>query len=270
MTFTPAHEMRPYRLALLAIAELTTTAPLRGQNPWTKVPPNPTSCYEDGTPGFSDQVSSIRHDVFTEKDRQNVINAELRQRLNNMDMMEKQSKMLAFMQRNPTDAGKVMQDIAMAGQQTPEGLERITSRRKALDDQLKAAESQYAQDDALLGGIHRKVNENAPAPGSPGNPVLFRQYTQEYNAQYERVCAKWLMSAASPLLKYLSDFKRFLQDEQVPTHLETARVAKVELDLYGIPSANYKPTFAHDAVVEYLDAMRKVFTRRQAAPLRAG
>ena len=252
--------------SLFVVASLAFAAPpLAGQDPWAKVPAFPTTCYDDGS--YGTRLSNLRHELTTEADAQNSINSEIRQKSIDMDPMVKQQKMMAFLQKNPAEAGPMMQGIAMAGQKSAQDVERLSSRTKAMDEQLKAAEDQYKTEFAPLNEIHKKYNANMPEHGNPGNPALVRQYGEQYNAGYERLCAKWLTTPSSPLLKYLSDYKTFLTEEKVAAGLERAQWEKKEFDLYGVPSANFKPTAAHSAVGDYLDAMHKVFARRPTGPL---
>ena len=251
---------------LFVVAALAFAAsPLAGQDPWSKVPAFPTTCYNDGA--YSTRLSNIRGELATEISAQESINTEIRQKSINMDMMVKQQKMMAFLQKNPAEAGPMMQGIAMAGQKSAQDVERLSSRTKAMDEQLKAAEDQYKADFAPLNEIHKKYNANMPEHGNPGNPALVRQYGEQYNAGYERFCAQWLMTPSSPLLKYLSDYKTFLVEEKVAAGLERAQWEKKEFDLYGVPSAGFKPTAAQAAVTDYLNAVHKVFDRRPAGPL---
>jgi hypothetical protein len=241
-------------LAFVVLA--STTA--EGQDPWSRVPPLPQSCY-DANPGFVQQLQNISHELTVEMDRQAGINSEITQKSINMDMTEKQQKMMAFMQKNPTEAGKMMQDIAMAGQKSGQDVERLKERTQAFDEQLKSAEKLYATDNAVLDGIQKKYLDAE-------NLALARQLAAQYNTEYEKLCAKWLKSESSPLLKYLADYKRYLVEEQIPMDEERAQWAKKEFTLYGVPSTGYKSTAVPKAVTDYLGAMITVYGRRNTAP----
>ena len=65
-----------------------------------------------------------------------------------------------------------------------------------------------------------------PASGSGGSAARARQLATQYNAEYERICAKWLVSGSSPLLKYLAEYKQFLLDEKIPNGEKGAESAK--------------------------------------------
>jgi len=262
--------MRRPRAAVVTVAGLLgLTASLAAQDPWSRVPAFPTSCYDTGNPGFLEMLSSFRHEVVAAADRQTAINSALRQKLIDMDPSEKQSKMMAFMMKNPTEAGQMMQDIAAAGQQSNQFMEQFLQKKAALDEQLNSAESLYLKAKAPLDAVLQQWNAAQPDHGKPRNPVLSRQLAARYDAEYEHLCAKWLRADSSPLLKYLSDLKAFQISEQIPGELERERHLKREFDLYGVAHGTLKSTAAQQAVLDYVTAMTTVFRRRDTQTLTA-
>jgi hypothetical protein len=81
------------------------------------------------------------------------------------------------------------------------------------------------------------------------------------------MCAKYLVSEASPFLKYLANFRNYLVTEQIPGDAERTRYQKLQFEINAIPAGDFKSTDVHKAVGEYLVAMQKVFSRRHTTPL---
>lgn len=253
---------------LLALAISPCLAePLAAQDPWAKVPAFPTACYDNDTPGFGDRVSTFRHEITVTSDRQAAINSAIKQKLNDLDVSTQQSNMMSFMTKNPAKAGAMMQEIALAGQKQQQVMQRLTEMTGALSEQLKAAEAEYARENAALSAIQVEWSKVAAAAHSPGDPARARQLAARYDAEYARICAKYLVSESSPFLKYLADLKNYLVTEKIPGDGERARYEKLQFELNAIPSADFKPTGIYAAVTEYLDGMQKVFSRRHSVPL---
>jgi hypothetical protein len=254
--------------ALVALAtSLYLAEPLAAQDPWARVPAFPTACYDNETPGFGERVSVIRHEITVVSDRQAAINSAIKQKLNDLDVSKQQANMMAFMTKNPAKAGAVMQEIALAGQKQQQVLQRFIEMTGALSEQLKAAEAEYARENDALSAIQIEWSKVAPAPGAPGDPVRARQLAARHDAEYARMCAKYLVSESSPFLKYLADLKNYLITEKIPGDGERARYENLQFELNAIPSAEFKPTGIYAAVTEYLDGVQKVFARRHSVPL---
>jgi hypothetical protein len=139
----------------------------------------------------------------------------------------------------------------------------------ALAEQLEAAGAEYGREKAQVDAIQIEWSKVAPAPGSPGNPARATQLAARYNAEYERMCAKYLVSETSPFLKYLADFKAFLITEQIPGDAERTRYEKLQFEVNALPAGDFSSIGVYTAVSEYLDQMQKVFTRRHTVPLAA-
>ena len=88
----------PSVLALLLLMVVAT--PLTAQNPWTRVPAFPTTCYTSGDP-FPEQLEAAMAANQDAIGRQEQINHGLNDQLKSMDRSAMQSKMMAYMQKNP-------------------------------------------------------------------------------------------------------------------------------------------------------------------------
>ena len=256
--------LRPSVVSVLLATAVGLAPSIAAQDVWAKVPPFPTSCYDNETPGFVDRLSNIRHEIVVASDQQNDINSALRQKVIDMDPSEKQSKMMAFMMKNPTEAGKVMQDMATAGQREAAAVERLSQKTSALSAQLKAAEAKYATDFKPLEAVQKEYQKEAdPA----GNPARARQLAAQFDAGWEQHCTKYLKAESSPLLKYLADYKTFLLEDQIPGDEAKVKYQKFDFDINGIASTTFKSTAVQKAVTDYLTQVTTVFGRLRAQPI---
>ncbi len=252
---------------LVALAtSLRLAEPPVAQDPWSKVLPFPTSCYDNETPGFVGRLSNISHEIVVASDKQNDINSALRQKIIDMDPSEKQSKMMAFMMKNPSEAGKVMQEIATAGERQTAATERLVQKQSALAAQLRAAEAQYDTDFKPMAAVFAEYMKEADPSG---NAARARQLAAEFDAGYERHCAKYLTAGSSPLLKYLSDYRSFLLEVQIPNDEANMKYQKLDFEINGVVSTTFKSTAVQRAVVAYLSQLSTVFSRIRAVPITA-
>lgn len=248
------------RLLALAFAVLAASR-LIAQDPWARVPPHPTSCYDKE--GFTARLSNLRHEVVVQGDRQQAINAAIDEKLNELSPEARQAKMMAFMTKDPMAAGKQMQELATAGERQQGAMAALTHKRQALDEQWRAAQQEFERDNAPLGPVYRKAMAQME-PG--GNAALGRQLFAQHNAEYEKLCAKWFTGDRSPFLAYLTALRQFLTKEFIPAEEERASMSTLQFRIYGVDMANYKSTAPHAAAAEYIDAMSRVFGKRRDAP----
>lgn len=249
------------RRALAVALTFLVATPFLAQDPWAKVPPHPTSCYDKED--FTAQLSNLRHEVVVLGDRQRDINTAIDEKLNEMSPEAKQAKMMAFMTKDPMAAGKQMQELATAGEQQQGAMMALNQKRQALDEQWKAAQQAFERESAPLGPIYQKAQVQME-PG--GNSALGRQLFAQHNAEYEKLCAKWFTGERSPFLAYLGALRQFLEKELIPAEEERTQVSRLQFRIYGVDMANYKSTARHAAATEYMDAMSRVFGKRRAAP----
>ena len=238
---------------------LLASAPPSAQGLWSKVPPFPTTCFTQDQ--FYEQAGKAYEETLALYKKQYEENAAIDQRLRDLDAATQQSRMMAFMQKDPMNAGKFMQEAAMAGQRAGDMQADVDAKRKALKEQFETLQSQYKADMAKTDPLWTKFVD-AQAHGSNATPAKINEYAAAFNAAYEnRVCAKW-WKTTSPFLPYLADFKRFAVESWIPLEEFVANTKRQSLDIMGIPSAGYKSPGEAQAVGEYLREAQKVFQLR--------
>ncbi len=249
--------------ASLLTCSLFASVPVAAQNLWSKVPAFPTTCYNNDQ--FFSQIDLVGQESAALATRQLQENDAIQQQLKELDGATQQSRLMAFMQKDPMNAGKFMQDVATAGQRAGEMQEDIDAKWKALKDQYAPLESQYKADLAKTDPLWMRF-QNAQAPGAEVPPAKIKEYAAAFNAAYEnQVCAKW-WKASSPFVAYLADVKRFELESRVPLGEFGARTKRQNLDIMGIPSAGYKSTAEAEGVLEYVKEAQKISQLRFLGP----
>lgn len=252
----------PLLTALTVLIALS--APAAAQGPWARLPALPTACYTKSD-AFDGDGEKLRLDLDAAIGRQEEVNKSLVAKYASLDMMTQQSRLQAFMMKNPEAAGKYLEDQSnmAARMHAPE----IAEKRNASDEKLKTIQAQYVAEAAPLTPLFTRYRDaTEPAAGDAGHARI-PEYAAAYDAAYERFCGKW-WSATSPFVPWLGELKRLLVDAVIPEEDDMARVQKLQLDVMGIPAAGYKSTAELKAVREYLAAARKIYAQRPATPVK--
>lgn len=94
-----------------------------------------------------------------------------------------------------------------------------------------------------------------------GDPAKDRALIAQYNRAYDAFCAKWFGSS-SPFLSHLVALKRHLVQDVIPQVAKAPQMGKLQLQMLGIPSAEYESSEPFIAVGNYLGVVHAVFARR--------
>ena len=208
------------------------------QGVWAKVPPLPTACYtRDET--FNDDNLRAQSELEAAIGRQETINRSL-------------------------TAGVTAATVGTAHQ---DALARVTDKRKALEQKLKAVKARYVADAEPLTPLYKTYQEATdPGAGASRNTKV-PEFAAAYDAAYEKFCAKW-WATTSPFVTYLGELKRLLIETAIPSEDQLARSQRARLEAMSIPSARYKSTAETKAVKEYLEAARTIYQQRPTRPLK--
>ena len=131
----------------LLLVTLCAVTPVSGQNPWAKVPALPKACYTKGEP-FGAEVDKAIEEGEAAIAAQKETNGAAKAKLNELDMMTKQSRMTDYMRKNPAAAGQKMQEIAASG----------TKLQEAVREKEKGSR------DALHGAVRGEMRESVGTP----------------------------------------------------------------------------------------------------------
>ena len=241
------------------VFSLAPTAPAIEQGLWSKVPAFPTSCYSNDQ--FYEQAGNAYGETLPIYKKQYDANEAIDRELSHLDPAAQQTRIMAFLQKDPMNAGRFMQEAATAGQRAQEIQAEVEGKQKALNARFETLESQYKADMAKVDPLWTKF-----ARASNATVPHLNELAAAFNTAYEtQVCAKWWKSS-SPFLTYLADFKRYETESWIPYKEFVANGKRKSLDVMGMPSAGYKSPGELEAVMEYLKEAQKVFQLRFVGP----
>jgi hypothetical protein len=249
-----------------ALAVVLFPIGLAAQSAWSRVPTLPTNCYQKQDQ-FFDQADKAWVDLGHAEEEQRGVNLALGHQLTVMDPATKQSRMMAFLQKDPAKAAALMQQGSSDAAQLPERQKAAENKKKDLQGRVDALKKQYADESAPLIALRLRIDAAAEDAMNHGAGVEQRRnviapLVAQYNGAYERICAKWWSATTSPFVSYLNDFKQYEVELNIPLGDWVAKQEKDQLDLYGVPTTTYKSTAEMLAVREYLQEARTIYGLR--------
>ena len=257
-----------YRIGATLTALLAAASPLAAQTVWSSLPALPNACYTKGE-SFAADAERALASLQERLDRQEAINAAIQAQMTNLSMGEQQTRMIAFLQRDPVAGQRYMQNVSTAGTEVQERTTALSSQRVVLNDRWNEARAKFEEERKPVWALHGKAQSAWHGEhGVPANPTLGRRLSAEHNTAYEAYCNKWLRSPTSPLLSYLADLKTLLIEEEIPLGERMTESARLSYQVMSIPATGFRSTEPLKAAKEYLDAARKAFEPRLDEPLR--
>src|SRR5688572_25449316 len=107
------------RLIVTSLATLiwpiASSAAPPAQDPWTKAPSLPTTCYVESD-NYPDKFRAAIDAIQVDMDRQEQVNDQLQERVAQLDPMEQASRTQKYMMANPEEGMKLMQQNATLGE----------------------------------------------------------------------------------------------------------------------------------------------------------
>lgn len=265
---------QPAELAPLAALALTfcstvlSVSPVMGaaaaSDPWTGVPAFPTACYSEKD-GFYDALEKAKAALEDDIRKQEALNAVPTEALRQLDPMEKQRRMQAYLMKNPQEAVKYLQETQELGAAVQEAVPKDAERRQQLDDELVALRSRYdAALTAALAPMEAKIRTLPLSDGEGGSPqwAIDQRLAQlkKENAEYERLCAEWWTGSG----RFPSWLKRDRDQLQGHAALEARSDAatRANFNVMGISAGAYRSTTGMSAVRQYMMHVSNVFGGR--------
>lgn len=224
-------------LCVTAVVGILAAAPA-APDPWAKVPKSPTVCYSSQDK-YNDEVGAAIDAVNQDTYKQQEINTQLTEKLNNQDPMEQTSSMQTYMMEHPDEVTRLME-------WTQTGL----------------PEAQAALEKAL-GPLHARLKSLGISESGRAQGVVI---INQINAAYEKACPEW-WGASGHFDGWLKKYKEHLVKNRIP-HRERGEAMKVtQFKTMGIPADAFKPTVALETVALYLKEALDIFDERQIQPL---
>ena len=249
--------------ACLVLLTLFSVTPASGQDPWSRVPAFSKACYTKGDP-FGDQVQRALEETQAAIEAQKETNLAARAALDEVDAMTKQTRMNAYMQKNPAVAAQKMQLIAGSGAELQAALSEKQKASAAIEEKWKAVQAQSRKDEEAWIGLR----DQALAAFDPGSrnraqgPGLLAQSNEAYKAY----CQKWFVEPTSPFLGYLAEYKTYLVEKEVVADELAFQGQLVHFEMFGVPLNGFKSTASLEATAQYLKKVDEIFRSRQEEP----
>ena len=246
-------------IAPTALFGFLVAAPLPAQDWLSKVPAFPEACYSQQDK-FLEELEKLSNELQESISTQAETNAALKAKLDELDGGERQSRMIAFMQKDPAAAQKFMQDMA-GGQQVAQQASDLGEKREALRKKVEEADEKWKEAQKPL----------APPPDAREVETsellaLERAAAARYNAGYAKLCPVWFTEPTSPFLEYLADFKRYVVDDATPAAIEFARIVALQFTVFNVPGTGFRAVDDLKAIHEYLGEVRRIFDKRPIGP----
>jgi len=249
------------RSILGLLCALLVSTPVAAQNPWGKVPALSTSCYSDGD-SFTDQLEAARAANQEASGRQERSNIGLNHQLKTIDPADMNSRMMAYMQKDPAGFRAYMQDAAGQDAQAKQAaMAAAGARVAALKKEFETLIARYsAESEAAFAPVEAE-REKLPEFLSPVQMALI---SAKYNAAYVAVCNKWIVKGNFPA--FFAKFMDSMIKDILPLEQSLGESNKRSLEMAGIDTKDFQSTEPLEAVADYLQYIRTVYVLRQRAP----
>ncbi len=174
-------------LSASVVMAATPAAP----DPWTKVPKPPSTCYTSQDK-YNEEIDAAIEVMNKEISRQNEINNQVKAQLDNLDPMEKQTRMQNYLMQNPQEAAKIMQAAQEQGAAAEADINKDSGDEQQLQAELKEIQSRY---DAALNKVIGPLYANLKSLGisESGTPQKTIDagivIVKRINAEYEKPCS---------------------------------------------------------------------------------
>ena len=121
--------------ASLLACFLVAAAPASAQDSWGRVPALPTACYNDDH--FFETADTAYQEIAAAYRTQYDMNEAIDHQLKELDGAARQQRLMAFLQKDPINGSKFMQEGAMAAQRAGDRQTELDNQRKALASAIR-------------------------------------------------------------------------------------------------------------------------------------
>jgi len=247
------------------LARVVMAAPAPAPDPWAKVPPLPTGCYADQDKvrdAFDAAIDAMNQEVY----RQQEINASLTSKLNEIDPMEQQSRMQAFLMENPQEAMKYLETTQTRSIALQEQLAQDSATEQQLEDELTQIQSAYeAALGRTVGPLRTRLFGLGESGLTPAQVAEQNSLPAKINAAYEKECPAW-WGAAGPFHGWLKRYKTHLVQVHIPPLDELEEARRTNFKLMGVSVESLRSTATMESVVNYMKHAMTIFGGRWERP----
>ena len=270
--------MTPIHRTTLVACVLAALGASNDADPWTRVPPLPTSGYQSD--GFAERLAPAETKLKEDLAHQKEVNDQVSSKLKEIDPMELAAKQQQYMMDHPQEAMALLQRNANLGQATADNevnganeLMRLAKELEALDARYKAElEKKLGPVNAKFADLDQRAQKDkilteAGAYYAPWAQNEFNALRQEENVAYEAFAPAW-WGASGQYRGWLDRYRDVLV-RILPSRVEAEDLtAGLMAQVIEVPAGSFKPTSPLSAVQEYMQQLDKVYARRRPAPLK--
>jgi hypothetical protein len=264
--------MRSQVLAIVALVCGTTALPAQATatDPWTKVPPAPTTYFRDLD--FDRRLGDLAVELQDLRRQQEEINTSITMEYQKLGPMEIVNRMNAFMMKDPQKAMKMMEaQQATATQLDPVAIDAAKRERNAEFEQLRAAFKAEMEAAAKPYQAKREeIRKTGTVSVLAGADWAFKTKAAEtaYNEQIDKEnadisarSAAWF-GPSGKFTAWLASYRstvidRMAKGEEGIDGLKVAQFAMMET-----PAGAFRSTAQIKAAQSYLEEMRRVYDVR--------
>lgn len=253
--------------------------PARAQDPWTKVPAVPTSCFRDDD--FDARLNALTQELIADAERQQAVNTKVMERFNAMDPMERMRRMQEAMMKDPQAAARMIEASSNAGTSASttavdgtaalERLERVLEgHHKALDAAIdEALKPLYSQEQALIKSKTQLVGEaKVPQFTTAAGHAEYVALIGQQNAATERACAPYFGSQGR-FQAWLGQLRLEVLNPQVASAAASDAAMMAQVAMIETPDGRYQSIAPIEAAREHVRRLAEIsgFRHRKATPV---
>jgi hypothetical protein len=250
-----------------------------GADPWSKVPALPKGCYTNDS--FSDKLSAAGAALDADRARQEMLNAEIKQRFETIDIAEKARLMQAYMMKDPQAAAKMLQGLQAAGTAVNSDItasntnsakleqERTTHTsnfRAVIDKTVKPLQLQQAD---MIKTKTRYLGADSYEWLTAADKTQYVALVKQENAEYEKVCASFF-GPMGLFPRWLSSYKSDVVTKLIAAEETNDNALVGQMAIMDTPAGGYRSTAALRRVSQYLDTVGAVYSLRRAGAASGG
>jgi uncharacterized membrane protein len=241
-------------------------------DPWKRVPA-PTSCFVDD--GYEAKLHQAREEIAADMEKQEALNATLKEKFDAMDMREKMSRIQAYMMKDPQAAMKMMQAQQADAASMTSGITSAAADEGALRKELETHTANFnSAADALARPFQAQRSEWIKAKAKStmeGASFVFVSQADldkylalfaEENATYEKMCGPFF-GANGTFPAWLSAYRTKVTEKMIDAGVKQDATIATQMAIMDTPTGGYRSTAPLKGVRDYLHEVIQVYALRR-------
>lgn len=241
-------------------------------DPWKRVPA-PTSCYVND--GYAEKLDQAREAIAADMEKQNELNATVKEKFEAMDMREKMSRIQAYMMKDPQAAMKMMQAQQAGAESMRSDITQSAADAEALSKELETVTANFnAAANAVAKPFQAKRNELIKAKAKTtmeGASFAFESqadidsylalFAQE-NVAYEKMCEPFF-GPNGAFTNWLSAYRTKVVQKTIDGGVAQDAIIAGQMIIMDTPTGGYRSTAPLKGVRDYMQQVIQVYAVRR-------